>query len=152
MTETNHALAGALIGLAISEPLVAAPLAFASHFVLDAVPHYGSRLPDKILLKTKRFKVYLLADASACILLVLILALARPRNWLLAAICAFVATVPDLFWLKKFISINKTGKDILSRNWFMRLHAIVQWSARPSGLAVEAAFLIGALIVLAPLV
>jgi hypothetical protein len=33
--------AGAIIALAISQPLIALPLAFVSHFVLDALPHYG---------------------------------------------------------------------------------------------------------------
>lgn len=41
MTITNHLLAGSLIGLAIKEPLLAAVLALASHFVMDALPHFG---------------------------------------------------------------------------------------------------------------
>lgn len=41
MTTSNHLYAGALIGIAVGQPLLALPLAFASHFVMDAVPHYG---------------------------------------------------------------------------------------------------------------
>ena len=41
MTATNHALSGALIGLAVMQPILALPLAFVSHFMLDAVPHFG---------------------------------------------------------------------------------------------------------------
>lgn len=38
---TNHVLSGALIGAAVRRPLPAAALSVASHFVLDAVPHWG---------------------------------------------------------------------------------------------------------------
>jgi hypothetical protein len=38
---TNHVLSGALIGAAVPRPLPAAALGMASHFVLDAVPHWG---------------------------------------------------------------------------------------------------------------
>ena len=38
---TNHVLSGALIGAAVRRPLPAAVLGVASHFVLDAVPHWG---------------------------------------------------------------------------------------------------------------
>jgi len=41
MTITNHILAGAIIGAVIKEPALALPIAFASHFVMDALPHFG---------------------------------------------------------------------------------------------------------------
>ena len=41
MTITNHLLAGSLIGLTVAQPALAIALAFASHFVMDALPHFG---------------------------------------------------------------------------------------------------------------
>src|SRR5690242_2115662 len=41
MTATNHALSGAVIALAVKNPVLAIPLAFVSHFVLDLLPHYN---------------------------------------------------------------------------------------------------------------
>jgi hypothetical protein len=41
MLLTNHVLAGALIGALARRPLTAFAAGAASHFVLDAVPHWG---------------------------------------------------------------------------------------------------------------
>ena len=41
MLVTNHVLSGAVIGAAVRNPWIAFPLGFASHLVLDAVPHWG---------------------------------------------------------------------------------------------------------------
>ena len=45
MTATNHALTGAAIAtLGKATPICAIPLAFASHFVCDSLPHFGLKL------------------------------------------------------------------------------------------------------------
>jgi hypothetical protein len=41
MLITNHVLSGAVIGALTDEPAVALPLGVASHFALDAAPHWG---------------------------------------------------------------------------------------------------------------
>ncbi|HTK03413.1 MAG TPA: hypothetical protein VL401_01430 [Alphaproteobacteria bacterium] len=41
MLETPHVAVGAAIAVAIPNPFIAIPLAFASHFVLDMVPHWN---------------------------------------------------------------------------------------------------------------
>jgi hypothetical protein len=41
MLITNHVLSGALIGATVRRPVPAFVLGVASHFVLDAVPHWG---------------------------------------------------------------------------------------------------------------
>ena len=38
---TNHVLSGALIGAVVRRPVPAFAAGVASHFVLDAVPHWG---------------------------------------------------------------------------------------------------------------
>ena len=41
MLVTNHVLSGAVIGAAVRRPVPAFALGVASHFVLDATPHWG---------------------------------------------------------------------------------------------------------------
>ena len=41
MLLTNHVLSGALIGAVVRRPVPAFVLGVASHFALDAVPHWG---------------------------------------------------------------------------------------------------------------
>ena len=41
MLVTNHVLSGAVLGAAVRNPWLAFPLGFASHFALDAFPHWG---------------------------------------------------------------------------------------------------------------
>ena len=42
MLVTNHVLCGALIGVVVRRPLPAFGLGVASHFALDAIPHWGN--------------------------------------------------------------------------------------------------------------
>src|SRR5947209_17919284 len=51
MLITNHVLSGALIGAAASSPAAALPLAAASHFALDALPHWGKWLSKSHFLR-----------------------------------------------------------------------------------------------------
>lgn len=148
MTATNHALTGAIIGLVVGQPLIAVPAALASHFVCDALPHFKFNLPDKVLLKTSGFRNYLIADASSCILLVAILAIFQPQHWLLASICAFLATSPDLLWVNKYLETRR-GKH-WKRGSFARFAGGIQWFQRPIGAVVEIAWFAAAVIILIP--
>jgi hypothetical protein len=147
MTATNHALTGAVIGLAVGQPLIALPVAFLSHFVCDALPHYASADPPEKVLKTGRFRDYLIVEATLCALIVLILAITRPDNWLLASFCAFLAASPDFFWINRYM---KTRAGLTWRpNLFSRLALGIQWFAKPIGAAFEAAWAAAAIIIIA---
>lgn len=136
MTATNHALTGALIGLTVHNPWIALPAAFCSHIICDIIPHFG--VSNEYWLRSKSFARYLLTDAALCVLLVLSLAIFQPSFWLLAAVCAFVATSPDLLWIRKFVFAR-------ARRTFQagRLEAFlsnIQWFQRPIGGFVELAW------------
>lgn len=148
MTATNHALTGAIIGLVVGQPLIAVPAAILSHFVCDALPHFKVNLPDKVLLKISGFRNYLIADASLCVLLVAVLAILQPQHWLLASICAFLATSPDLLWVNKYLK-NRRGQH-WKRSSFARFAGGIQWFQRPIGAVVEIAWFIAAVIILIP--
>lgn len=148
MTAINHALTGAVIGLVVGEPLIALPAALASHFVCDALPHFGSGQPPATHLKTKIFRYYLVTDASLCVLLVAILAIFQPQHWLLASVCAFLATSPDLLHINKYLKLSR-GQH-WKRGTFAKFADDIQWFERPIGAVVEIAWFTAALIILIP--
>lgn len=150
MTAVNHALTGTVIGLVVGEPLIALPAALASHFVCDALPHFGSNIAPAARLKTKNFRNYLIVEALLCLLLVVGLAIFHPENWLLAAVCAFLATSPDLLWINKYLKVRR-GKH-WKRNAYERFAGDIQWFERPIGAVVEAAWFVAALILILPFI
>lgn len=145
MTATNHAVTGAVIGLTVVNPWLAVPAAVASHLVCDAIPHYGG----SVSLNSKKFKVYLIIDASLCIALVGFLFLYAGPAWLLAAVCAFAATSPDLIWIRKFRVTNE-GKSFRP-SLVEKFLGKIQWFERPSGALVEAVWLVAGLAALSVL-
>ncbi len=150
MTATNHALTGALLGLIIGQPLIALPVALLSHFVCDAIPHYGN---DAVKLWSNNFKNMLVVDASLCVLLVAVLAYHQPTHWLLASFCALLATSPDLLWIRKFVYGLRNHRS-QKQTKFERLLGSdgIQWFQRPIGAVVEVAWAIGMLMLISPLI
>lgn len=145
MTATNHALTGACIGLIVGQPLIAIPAAFLSHFICDALPHFGGD-GNKKWIKSKLFKQVLVVDAALCVVLVGVLASLRPDHWLLACICAFVATSPDLWWINLFIKVN--SKKSWEPSLFSRFASGIQWFQKPIGAVVEVSWLASGIIII----
>jgi hypothetical protein len=141
VTAINHALTGATIGLLSGEPLLAIPLALVSHFICDALPHFGIEENQKRWLRSNVFRNYLITDSLACIGLVGVLAALQPVNWQLAALCAFLATSPDFLWIPKFLAAK--GKSREWTNVYTRFASGIQWFQRPIGIVVEVVWLIG---------
>ncbi|HEY1064227.1 MAG TPA: hypothetical protein VGE30_02920 [Candidatus Saccharimonadales bacterium] len=137
MRAINHALTGAVIGLAVPVPALALPAALLSHYVCDAIPHHGPAKPSAKHLKSKRFAQVLFIDALACVLLVLLLAVNRPANWVLAGVCAFIATLPDVAWLPKWLNARHRRPAPAALHWHNRFAARIQWFERPIGGVVE---------------
>lgn len=148
MTATNHALTGALIGLTVHSPLLALPLALLSHLVCDAIPHFG--MPNDGWIAGTAFRRYLICDAILCIVLVSFLALSGTANWLLASLCAFVATSPDLLSIGRFRNA-RAGRP-LTQNALQRFLKKIQWFEKPIGAAVELAWAAGAILLLSVII
>jgi hypothetical protein len=148
MRAINHALTGAIIGFAVSEPIMALPAAVASHYICDAIPHFGAGLPNAQELRSKLFRDLLYIDALLCVGLVMILAGLKPMHWPLAVLCAFAAAAPD------FLSFNRYVHTLQHRKWrgnaYSNFASSIQWFERPVGAAVEVAWFIGATILLLP--
>lgn len=133
MVAINHALTGAIIGLATDNPIVAVPAALASHFICDAIPHFGM---GKDFITTRAFRNLLIADALLCVSLVLFLCIAQPEHWMLAALCAFIAASPDLLWIHVYRKALQGQELVLTG--FYKFAADIQWFERPVGGIVEA--------------
>jgi hypothetical protein len=88
---TNHVLSGALIGALVRRPLPAFAVGVASHFALDAVPHWGkwgSR---------RRFLRVAVADGLISLAVMGSLAAASPADRRLAVVAGMAgAALPDL--------------------------------------------------------
>ena len=130
MTATSHTLIGATIGLAIHNPLIAIPVAFASHLVADAIPHFDFTVHGQEVLKrneNKLFRKLLAIDCSLVTIVFLSLSLIINshdlwRVWL----CSFAAISPDLIWGWRMLGELRSHK-IQPMGWFSRLHKWVQW-------------------------
>jgi membrane-bound metal-dependent hydrolase YbcI (DUF457 family) len=148
MTATNHVLAGAVVALAVKQPALAIPLAVLSHFLLDALPHYGFESGTIFEhSKHKRSLTQLITPVDGGLAIVILLWLgffldASVPN-LLIVICAFAAYVPDILWLPTFIKELRTHVWE-PRGWFLKLHQKIQWRERPWGIYVELAWAVGA--------
>lgn len=156
MTATNHALTGAVIALAIKRPELAIPLAFLSHFALDAIPHYN---PPKLHARqfhalevswAKKFNdhtfrlifatdMFLLALITLSLLLVNV---ANVSNWtLLFSIAA--AILPDVIGGRVIIYrlIGHRRKN-QRQTIFDKIHQWIQWLDAPWAITVEVAWFV----------
>lgn len=149
MRATNHALTGAVIGIAVANPLVALPAAFASHFVCDLIPHHDDpRIPSG----SRTEVIVLVLDCLGAVGVATFLFVLRPEAWFLACWCAFLATSPDLMWIPRFIYRLKHHKDILPTNPIARFHSAVQPFVSPAGAIVECVWAGMMIVLLAKLV
>ena len=105
MTASSHALAGGAIGFVITNPVVALPLAFISHFVLDLLPHFGFATPTDRKRHPRLQRTYLLIEAIFPLsFFTTLLFLGAP--WLVIA-AALISIAPDLIWPYKFFVASK---------------------------------------------
>ncbi|HVX58584.1 MAG TPA: hypothetical protein VG964_02505 [Candidatus Saccharimonadales bacterium] len=136
MTATNHSLTGAVVALAISQPLLAVPLALLSHFAVDVIPHF-----DMGASKSGLFKKIASVDtvAAAIFTLGLPFLLNNHRSaWQIFA-CMLVAMSPDFIWgwrYFRFRSLEGVINEPMSL--FSAVHKKIQWSETPKGIYVEA--------------
>ena len=128
----NHAAVGGLLATVLPLPL-AIPVAVASHFVLDALPHYG--IPHRLRDKSRFWKVVGIGDFAASWLILGCLSLFawdRPDIFL----CGLAAASPDFIWVLRILRHRSFD---LSHNTsrFTRWHVAIQRYERPWGIYIE---------------
>jgi hypothetical protein len=139
MTATNHALTGAVIALAVKQPALALPLAFLSHFVCDAIPHFDTEKDNKLA------KIVIPLDLLLAVILILSFTFLLDTDiqpWLLFG-CMALATSPDIVWGWRFYKLRNLRKIIEEPMLVTtRLHQRIQWSETRKGSFVEAPWFI----------
>lgn len=141
MTGFSHSATGVVIALAVHNPAWALPLALVSHFVLDAIPHYGD---DQLNGANKAFRRFILIDAIFGFGIAILMFALMPERRLAIALCAALATVPDLMWLPNHI---RQTQNLPSKphNGLMRWHHKIQFEHPVWGVVTEAIWLLGML-------
>jgi hypothetical protein len=125
MIALNHVLTGTAIAFVVKRPELAIPLAFLSHFVIDAIPHYEYGEPG-----TRQFWFSWILDAIATTAALVFLCMHAPdQAWLIIA-SGVSAELPDVFWVYCYAR----G---LHKKWFFAFHKRVQWSETKIGIIPE---------------
>jgi hypothetical protein len=132
MTGLNHVLTGTAIALAVKQPLLVAPLALASHFVLDATPHFDHPVYQY---GSKYFAAIMVADTVISVGSVLTVCFLFPALAVAVIVGAIFAILPDFFWLYYYTH----GRP---QWWFFKFHSKIQWFERTEGLLVEGSYLL----------
>ena len=133
MTGYNHVATGAIIALSIKEPAIALPLAFASHFVLDALPHYGADFHQR-----KKYPAFLRIVGTDLVLtpLAIVLVSLLAHSWLVFG-AMLLAICPDIVWFGKYYyDWRKNLPFQLPQDVFSRFHKRIQWAERSDALGM----------------
>ncbi|MDQ2973286.1 MAG: hypothetical protein M3Q79_02285 [bacterium] len=151
MTGFNHAAIGAVIGATVN-PYMAIPAAFVSHFVADALPHFG--IPNLNDRKKPRFIWLFLTVLKFDVvgLFALTVWLVMKGDWivLLSALAAFS---PDFAWVYRYIVTEKWGKlPPQTRNRFNDFHVRIQRFETPWGYLIEAPLAVALVVLIGRLV
>ena len=124
MTATGHAIIGTVIAAKIGNPVLAVPIAIASHFLADALPHWDTGYHRDHKTKTKFF-VQSLADvligflaayalvtaffpATNLVYAYFIVIMAQLPDWITAPYLFFNWNFPPFNWTYKFGKIFDT--------------------------------------------
>ena len=95
MLETPHVALGAAIAIAIPNPIISIPLAFASHFLLDMTPHWNPHINTEMKkfgkLANQTLFIIGLDLASAVLLTIFI-----GKTDINVYLASFAAILPDL--------------------------------------------------------
>lgn len=141
MTATNHMLAGAVMAAGLHHPLLVFPAAFFSHFLLDALPHFGVHEHDTAVRNRHPLFRYILAIdimMALAMLAVVPFALGKGVSWVVVALGMLFAWIPDASQIRHFMHQLRGREHKLSR--FSRFHFRIQWFERPLGIIVELAW------------
>ena len=134
MTGLNHAITGATVAAAINRPWVALPAAFASHFIVDMLPHWDHKVPGG----PKDQQVAMAVDLTLSVSLLIILAVSVQATPLVIFLGGILAITPDIMWVDYLFSgqkIKYSKKGLLGR--MREYHHKIQWSETKNGLYFE---------------
>ncbi len=146
MTALNHAVTGAVIAVLVKKPALAIPLAVLSHYVCDAIPHFGIHEHDHA--KRNASLLFRLISSLSAIGTLMSLAIVpyhrfQGVGWITLVACMLAAALPDVVWVPMYIR-EITSKQVKVMGKFNHFHQAIQWYEKPLGLSVEALWLFSA--------
>lgn len=133
MLLTPHTVAGVAIGAAVSNPILAIPAAFFSHFLLDIAPHWDEiglgRLEEHYQRISRRSFRFILLDALLSLSFVLVFLYWTMPDYgvgvrILA--CALAANLPDMFYIP-LVFFGKRWEWVM---WVVRFQSRMQANSR----------------------
>lgn len=150
MLETPHVFIGAAIASKIPNPLIAIPLAFASHFIMEMIPHWNPHLnseTEKFGQPTRRSTVITAIDSTLALTagsFIAYQALPDIGQAILILACSFASVLPDVLegpyfflkmrttWIKKWIAFQKSLQNDTTAFWGLltqlaTIAAIIFW-------------------------
>jgi hypothetical protein len=143
MTGTNHGMTGAVIALLVKEPVVAIPLSFMSHFVCDAIPHFGVNdkpgEPDDELF-SKKFNIILICDFLLAVSIMVVLAFWFPSQKWVIWFSMVAAAIPDVMAAYTRLYLERVKKQPYKKE--KHFSSRIQWSQTYKGAYVEAVWFV----------
>ena len=120
MLETPHVIVGAAIATKIANPLLSIPISFASHFILEKVPHWNPHLnteTEKYGKPTEKSTIIAIFDVGISFLLGSFIALKNLPNMpqvINVYACCLAASIPDIVEAPYFFF---GARDKLLKKW-----------------------------------
>ncbi len=135
MLLTPHTVVGVAIGAAVSNPVVAVPAAFFSHFLLDFIPHWDDLGLGKVAehfqhLPRRSFQAIFLDALISLSFVLFFLYWAMPDYGVVANViaCALAANLPDFFYIPLVFFEKRWGWAM----WVVSLQRKLQTKSRAS--------------------
>jgi heme/copper-type cytochrome/quinol oxidase subunit 4 len=149
MLETPHVAVGAAIATKIPNPFLAIPLAFASHFVLEHVPHWNPHLVSetkKYGAPTKKSIVIIAFDVSLALVTGSLIAwqvMPNKAHAITIMFASFASVLPDLIEAPYFFLHMRTKflKDWLTLQKSLQVDTTVFWGLLTQLATIAAAIL-----------
>lgn len=151
MTATNHAVMGSIVAVGVVNPVIGLPLALASHFLLDALPHFGAHTIAKP--GSKEFSAIITFDTFLTVSFFVIASFAGYRAGLpiwLVPVGAMLGWIPDAMWYKHYQN-DLRGED---KHWDIvrRAHKKIQRYEVSWGWIVESVWFVASVALLSWLI
>jgi hypothetical protein len=133
-------MVGSLIGIAVSQPEIAIVLAYASHFALDATPHfgYGVKSFNEGLEHAKKSRIDQIFIALSAITFVALIVFLLEKSDYFLLILGLVAILPDIFITYNYWFYERKNKNMKGplAELNLKIHGKIQYE-RPWGIWVE---------------
>lgn len=139
MIGLNHALTGALVAVAVDQPIVSLPAAFLSHFVIDSLPHWNYQIPGRKKLRP----IVIGVDMILSTIGIALIAVFVDADFWLFFLGGLLGILPDTMWLPYILTGKPTPKNKNNLlHVIRRFHFKIQWSESYKGAVVELAWLV----------